>query len=670
MYFKLALQNVKKSFQDYLIYFLTLTFSVCLFYIFNSFQAQQAVLEMSSAQLNLVDSIQMMMMFLSIFVSIVLGFLIIYANNFLIKRRKKELGLYTLLGMPKHKISTILVYETFLVGVLSLCTGIIAGLFASQLLTVVTANLFEVKLNYSFIFSMDAMLLTIAAFSLIFFIIMVFNAFILNRYKLIDLLKADQKMERLKIKNIYISITLFLISLILLGGTYYYALSTGMEALFHLDIIAPLGTLGTFLFFLSLSGFLLKFVHSSKALYYRKLNMFVLRQINVSINSNFFSMSIVCLMLLFSIGALATGANLNKTINNSIALNTPYDYSHYGSQVLYTNNFFVDITNIKEDLNVDPDLIASDFFVHDYESDTKLAFFRPYLDENLISITQFEKGFEVLPLSEFNQLREDRDMEPITLTGNEAYIFTSMDILDGSLKSVIEGNPEFPLYGNQMHLANTDFEYLNLGTSLNTGTFSFGFVIRDELIPQDAPLYMTYWNVTLQDDVDQRLFAEQLNQKIADYNQTHPDTKQYNQMFSASAIEVRENSKGLSVIMTYIGIYLGLVFLLSSAVILALQQLSQASDNKVRYQILNKIGAEKTMLNHAILLQLSIYFLIPLGLAIIHSIVGIQVVNTIVKAFGSGDLFGASLLTGGIILLIYGSYFLVTYLGTKRILTR
>lgn len=122
--------------------------------------------------------------------------------------------------------------------------------------------------------------------------------------------------------------------------------------------------------------------------------------------------------------------------------------------------------------------------------------------------------------------------------------------------------------------------------------------------------------------------------------------------------------------MTYIGLYLGLIFLLASAVILALQQLSQATDNKHRYQILNKIGAEKRMISQSVFLQLSIYFFMPLLLAIVHSVVGIQVVNSIVVVFGESDLFLSSLVTGGMILLIYGAYFLFTYFGYRHILEK
>ena len=673
MYFRLAVKNVKKSFRDYMIYFLTLAFAICLFYSFNSFQAQQAVMELSQSQHEIIESVQGLIKTLSMFVAVVLGFLIIYANNFLIKRRKKELGLYTLLGMPKHHISRVLVYETFMIGLLSLIAGLLAGLFVSQLLTIITANLFEAALNYSFIFSTDATKMTIIAFAMIFFIIMIFNIFILNRYQLIDLLTADKKNETLKGKNIYLSILMFLLSLVILGFTYWYALSEGMNALMQLQIIAPAGIIGTILFFMALSGFLLKFVQSSKKLYYRKLNMFVLRQINASINSNFVSMSIVCIMLLFSIGALATGTNLNRTINSTIQLATPFDCSYGVYDSAYNDkDYLIDLSNLKEDLKIDNRDIQEEYFIHDYRSDITFASFKPYVDDSVVPDDQFEEEFEVIPLSEMNIMRKVYGLEPLTLKPGEALMFTSSELIRDVVDGIVVEQPTFTLYGHSLRLRGERPEMINLGTTLNTSTTLIGVCVADELIPADAELYSMYWNVNLKDGVDQEQFSEMVNQRVSEYNKTNDgeESKQYMPSASTSAQAVQENSKGLSVIMTYIGLYLGLIFLLASAVILALQQLSQATDNKHRYQILNKIGAEKRMISQSVFLQLSIYFFMPLLLAIVHSVVGIQVVNSIVVVFGKSDLFLSSLVTGGMILLIYGAYFLFTYFGYRHILEK
>jgi len=679
MYFKLALQNVKKSFKDYLIYFLTLAFAICLFYSFNSFQSQQAVMEMSEFQNDIIDLVELLMSMLSLFIAVVLGFLIIYANNFLIKRRKKELGLYMLLGMPKQQISKVLIYETFLIGLLSLIMGLIFGIIASQLLTIITANLFEAELHYAFVFSQSATILTICAFALIFFIIIIFNTLILNRYKLIDLLNADKKNEQLKVKNIYVSIVMFITSVALLGFTYWFALSQGINALNRLDVIAPCGILGTLLFFMSLSGFLLKFVQSSKSLYYRKLNMFVLRQVNASINSNYFSMSIVCIMLLFSIGALATGTNLNRTLNNMIRTTTPYDYTN--TLTLSSDMENIEDNEIQQILNIDKTLTKSDSFVHVYWSDTALGTFQsgfensfltsniPLTDENKKDF--FDEKFEVIALSEFNELRRQYGMDEIALQEEEAYLFSSTDLVSDAINNILADKPSFVLYNRQLHIANDSFDIMNTGTTASTMTVSFALVVQDHLIPKDAKLSTVNWNVMLKEHVDQTAFAKMVDDQYNWYNETaEAQGLPYLNQTSSTASEVKENSKGLSVVMTYIGLYLGLVFLIASAVILALQQLSQASDNKRRYLILNKIGTEQKMIRHSVLLQLSIYFFMPLLLAVIHSIVGIQVVNSIVVAFGKSDIFVASIITAGMILVIYGAYFFVTYLGYKNILTK
>lgn len=668
MYFKLALQNVKKSYKDFLIYFLTLAFSVCLFYTFNSFQAQEAILDLNSSQHDIMVSIQQLMKILSFIVAMILAFLVIYANHFLIKRRKKELGIYTLLGMPKRNISRVLVYETFLIGLISLMIGIGLGLLASQLLSVITANMFEVKLNYRFIFSMDAMFFTIIVFSLIFIVIMFFNSLSLNRYKLIDLLLANRKNESLKIKNIWISVLMFVISIALIGYTYYFALSQGIQALFQLPTIALCGVSGTVLFFMSLSGFLLKFTQCSKHIYFRKLNMFVLRQINSSINSNFISMSIVCLMLLFSIGALATGSNLNKTINQMIKTSTVYDYS-------YVNlSHSRSIEQIKEDLHVDTSMIKEEFFVHEYAADQTFDTLAPFIKDTEIieSADQMSEPYTVIPLSEYNQLRKDRGLEEVSLQINEAHIFTSSDMVTSILNDIIDAQPTLHLYGHDVTIVNDDFDFIQSATTVQTATFMVTVVINDTLIPKDITPLNSYWNVKLKDPTQQDAFLKAINQEIQAYQVAHEqeDVESYHTFFSDTANSVAENSKGSAVLLTYIGMYLGIVFLIASAVILALQQLSQASDNVARYLILTKIGAEKRMLSHAILLQLAIYFFMPLLLGIIHSIVGIQVVNIVIQAFGQSDIFGASMIAAMIILIVYGSYFLVTYWGSKRILLK
>ena len=162
MYYNLSIRNLKRSFKDYAIYFLTLTFAVCIFYSFNSIEAQKIMKDISESQTQVIDMVTKVMGGLSILVSIILSFLIIYANNFLIKRRKKEFGVYMTLGMGRNKVSKILFLETLIIGILSLAVGLLMGLFLSQALSLVTAKMFEINMsNYKFIFSESAVFKTI-----------------------------------------------------------------------------------------------------------------------------------------------------------------------------------------------------------------------------------------------------------------------------------------------------------------------------------------------------------------------------------------------------------------------------------------------------------------------------------------------------------------------------
>lgn len=634
-------------------------------------------MELNEYQNVTIESLAMIMTFVSIFIVFVLAFLILYANNFLIKRRKKELGIYTLLGMPRAKISRILVYETLLIGFFSLLSGMIIALFLSQILTVLTASLFEVNLNYSFVFSMDATTLTILAFSCIFLITMIFNSLVLNRYKLIDLMTADRKNEHLKIKNIWISVIIFLISIAILGTTYAFAINKGLEALNYFGQIVIGGVSGTFLFFMSLSGFLLTLLKSMKGIYFKNLNSFVLRQINSNINTNFISMSFVCIMLLLSIGALSTGLNLNESANRSLQGMTPYDYTYRSDQFsMYGSEY----TSAPEDLrseiaalDIDKSFIKSESYIDAYLADSKLAqssLLSHIKDKKLATMFTMntKTNIMVVPLSSYNQLLNDIGKQPISLATDELYVYSTANNVEEAVLDILAAKPSTTVYGHELTVVNSSYEQLSLGTENSVGEFMLAYVVADEIIPQNAELLSTYWNVNVSDKITSEKFAETLSNKIQNYNEQSPRDKVLYSELGDYREGVSDSVKGISIVCIYIGIYLGIIFLIASSVILALQQLSQANDNKKRYQILSKIGASKKMIDSSIFIQIGIYFLMPLILAIIHSVVGIQVVNHMVQILGKGDIFISSIFTGGVIILIYGAYFLVTYIGYKNVL--
>ena len=288
MLFKLSLKNITKSIKDYAIYFLTLILGIAIFYVFNAIDDQVVMMDVSSSTYEIIKLMTTTLSGVSVFVSFVLAFLIIYSSRFLMKRRNKEFAIYLTLGMSKRKISFILFLETLLVGVLSLGVGIGIGFLLSQLMSIVVANMFEADLTkFEFIFSKGACIKTLIYFGIMYFVVMMFNTINISKYKLIDLINSNKKSEKVKLKNSLFCVIVFLISVGILGYAYYLVNSIG-EVMDELSILIPiaLGSISTFLIFWSLSGFILRVVQSIKNIYLKGTNMFVLRQINSKINNS------------------------------------------------------------------------------------------------------------------------------------------------------------------------------------------------------------------------------------------------------------------------------------------------------------------------------------------------------------------------------------------------
>ena len=205
MYFKLSLKNMKKSFKDYSIYFLTLMLGVAIFYMFNSLDSQQAMLTASQSQKEIIKLMISMLGYVSVFVAVILALLIVYANNFLINRRKKEFGIYMTLGMGKRQISKIILLETIFVGIISLAVGLVVGVCASQFMSILVAKMFEADMSkFQFVFSKNACIKTCIYFAIMYIAVMIFNTMTVSRYKLINLLNANKNNEKIRRIHYYV----------------------------------------------------------------------------------------------------------------------------------------------------------------------------------------------------------------------------------------------------------------------------------------------------------------------------------------------------------------------------------------------------------------------------------------------------------------------------------
>lgn len=652
MFSKLALKNVVRSVRDYSVYFLTLTFGVCIFYVFNSMDAQYVMDALRSSRSNIIEVLVTLIDVLSAFVSVVLGFLILYANRFMIRRRKRELGTYLLLGMDGGLVSGLLLLETLLIGLFSLGAGLALGVVLSQFISILTAGLFQITLTeFYFVFSLKAVLKTALYFGVIFLVVMFFNSFTVSRQKLIDLLHAHRENQDLKLKSVRASLVMFLAGAALLAIAYTMLLRRGIltiDTLFF--VMLGLGSLGTLLFFRSLSGFLLKLCQSAKGMYYRGLNMFILRQFNSRINSTYVSMTVICLMLLLAIGITACSIGLNNTISSITDGTAPYDVT---VQFLSSGGTPApDLERWLSEDGFDPAEELGDYLV--YQS----------------GWSELDRVGEDLPItvhvlfqSDCDRLLELQGKEPLRLGENE-YGLLLGTVQEPEDNPVYETRPVLEINESALLPGPTDRAVLQTGAE--TGEW---YVVLPDWA-SDIPLFGVEWNLVGNyapsadaQGANDRL-AEAVRQLVPREEQEIYDGYVYGW---ATKLDIYEQTMGSKIIVLFLGIYLGIVFLLCSAAVLALQQLSQAADNQERYAVLTRLGVEERMRDRSVYVQVFLAFFAPLALAVVHAAVGMTSANEAIAVVGKVDSAASSAVTAVFILVVYGAYFLATCLGSRRI---
>ncbi|EIF6157731.1 ABC transporter permease [Clostridium perfringens] len=669
MYFKLAFKNIKKSYKNYVIYFLTLIFGICIFYTFNSIESQSVMMELNEQKQSAFMMAEQLIGYFSVFIAFVLGFLIVYANNYLIKRRKKEFGIYMTLGMENGSLSKMIFLETLFIGAISLGIGVVLGIMLSQGLSVLTAYMFQVDLTkFQFVFSPLGFKRTVLCFSIIYLVVLIFNFISVRKIKLIDLLTASKRNEKPTIKNLWVSVILFLVSVGILGTAYYKVIHDGIAfASFNaLGLPILLGCIGTFIFFYSLTGFFLKVIQGNKKFYLRDLNMFVMKQISSKINTTFVSLSFICLMLFLAICTFSGGLGINRAINADLKDLTKFDVTFWSNsgenieKLLKEKN--IDISNIaKEDSNMvmyDSGVKYSNFLSK--EGMTAMKNYFPVANDNDILVIG-ENGYnntlkllgkEPVNLKE-NQYLAVGNIDEMKKWVNESLESGNIDQMKKLVNKSSENGKKINISGKTLEPANKKYENINLYNFTMKGDILI-FVVKDSLLEGLKPVSSRF-NMMLKDNSNTKEELESIREQLVE-----------SQVYSITKKEIYDNAAGLGATLAYLGIYLGLIFIITSAVVLAIQQLTESTDNVERYRLLKEIGVDQKMINKAIFTQVGVYFMLPLSLAIVHSIVGLKISSTIVGVFGNASIMPNIIITAIIFVIIYGGYFLATYLGAKK----
>ena len=721
---KLAWGNVRRAGRDYLVYLLTLTLGVTVFYAFNTVSMQVDIAGIKEEGLS--ELMGTMLGYLTYFLAGVMAFLMVYANNFIMKRRKKEFGLYQVLGMGRGRVATIMALETVIVSVGAFVAGIVLGVGLSQLMTFFTASLFKTQIaNFHFFFSVHAFNLTLVCMLVMFVLTLLLNLRAVRRTKLIELMGAERRNESIKTRNPWIAIAIFAVGVVLVGVAYYRLLRDGFPltetgdkldgAMSQFGITTAMVTVGTFALFWGLSGMLIKLLQSLRGVYWRGLNMFTVRQLAAKVNTVCFSMGVIAMLLFLAITSVTCGMSIANVMNENLERYNPVDVSQ--TYVYYTPDtldYYKEYINPSEadrmvlaDSTVD---LYSAWHGDPWHGDRKgksadnndetgkkvniadVAGEHVQIDSYLSyplggsdpSVTPSEMckamgeklpkafggsnadtmGLFVTPASQYNKLRQMMGEEPVHI-GHDQYLLTcdmGGELVDLYTKYMAGGHAL--TFGGHTLKPATDKSDEDAAAIANSamGSNPGTVVVADELLSQlNLQPYSSSLLVNYKQGMDTTEADESIKYTVLD--NLLVDGKEpgsWGTFITRSEMYVQ--AAQMNGLISYLAIYIGFVLVVACAAILSIQQLSNVADGSRSYRVLAQIGCDDRQIRHSVMAQQAVFFLFPLAVGLAHSFVALKVIIELVSIFGNMSIGGTVGLTCAIFLAAYGGYFLVTYL--------
>lgn len=721
---KLAWGNVRRAGRDYLVYLLTLTLGVTVFYAFNTISMQVDIAGIDEE--GVAQVMGSMLGYLTYFLAGVMAFLMVYANNFIMKRRKKEFGLYQVLGMGRGRVATIMALETVIVSVVAFVAGIVLGVGLSQLMTFFTASLFKTQIaNFHFFFSVHAFNLTLACMLVMFVLTLLLNLRAVRRTKLIELMGAERRNESIKTRNPWIAIAIFAVGVVLVGVAYYRLLRDGFpltatdsklqEAMNQFGITTAMVTVGTFALFWGLSGMLIKLLQSLRSVYWRGLNMFTVRQLAAKVNTVCFSMGAIAMLLFLAITSVTCGMSIANVMNENLERYTPADmsqtYIYYTPETL---DYYKEYVNPSEadrmvlaDSTVDlysawhgdpwhgdrkgksadnndetgKKVSIADVAGEHVQIDSYLSYplggSDPSVTPSEMCKTMGEKlprafggsnadtmGLFVTPASQYNKLRQMMGEEPVSI-GLDQYLLTcdmGGDLGDLYTKYMAGGHT-LTLGGHELKPA-TDKSDKDTAAIANSAMSSNPgtVVVADELLSQlKLQPYSSSLLVNYKQGMDTTEADESIKYTVLD-NLLVDGKEPGSWGIFITRSEMYTQAAQMNGMISYLAIYIGFVLVVACAAILSIQQLSNVADGSRSYRVLAQIGCDDRQIRHSVMAQQAVFFLFPLAVGLAHSFVALKVIIELVSTFGNMSIGGTVGLTCAIFLAAYGGYFLVTYL--------
>lgn len=729
MLMKLALRNVRRSVRDYAVYFVTLTLGVAVFYAFNAIGDSRVLFEAQEGAANvfltsgasIFDILVLVMTYFSIVVAVVLGFLVLYANRFVVRARKKEFGTYLLLGMSPRQVSSVVLMETLIVGVIALVVGLGLGFLISQAIAFATAGLIGVASDYHLLFSARSAELTLGCFALIFVVVALFNAVQISRCKFATLFSANSRNERMPVRNPIVCLIVFVLSCLILAKAYAELNLDGLvyfgEHFRTATVLMLVGTLGLFW---SASGFLILLIQRLRGVYFKGLAMFTMRQIAAKVNTAFVSLWAVTVLLFFSIVVFSTGFSLASLFSDQLEENTQFDASiraslmsldisdmeavpagqyggeeakaaaiqeveaqrneihrlcqeNGGSTAAYLKSLIPDWDErVTGSAQVDT-WLANDLTNKQLADACGFTLDQIGSDDNS---SMADEGVQYVSLSQFNAAWQLAGEKPIELATDEYLVDNTIDKSTDYAKALGQKGRTITVDGHELTASGQV-----VSQSLQVSSMSCliaVLVVPDELAAErfaagDLP-YLSELNVNLASDSQEQAMKD----LMAEYGKAVPPSEEHAEMdltyesrpwpvsYYDTSESVIADSMGLKLLLVYLALYIGFVFLMTTAAVLSVQQLSEVADSIPRYRLLAQLGCDRTMVLRSLRTQIGIYFVAPLLVAGCHSACTISLLyKNLLSIWGASAVTGTLAIGIALVVAVYAIYLASTYLVAR-----
>ncbi|TCP30585.1 putative ABC transport system permease protein [Scopulibacillus darangshiensis] len=636
--FSIARKNIKRNFYNYFLYFASMIFSIVIFFTFVSLQYNDQVAEASTMKISTAFKGA------SIVLIIFVGIFIWYSNAFFTRRRKKEVALYSLLGVRKRQIGKMLFYENFVMGLFALIIGVVLGTLLSKFFVMLLMKMMGFAVDVAFMISGKAILETVIVFAIIILITSFEGYRLIYRFKLIDLFHAEKKGESAPKASVFAA----LLAIIFLAAGYFISTQTLTSKLWLSNIlmtaliILASVTLGTFLLFRSLTIYMIKLSKKNRSQYYKGINIIGTSQLLYRIKGNARILTIIALLSAVTLCAIGTSYSMfynAKQLSNAM---NPFSYA-YISQGKPLDQKVHGIINhqsdhqpaslystkvIKQEINIDWDKAPNGYFM-----DRKRSTFLSNSAFNQLAKTLGQKGS--LHLKGDAAVALDNQYSK---TFSPHYRGKTLDIKTN------DGREKLHFVG---------FKDYNV---INSNLAGFPVVVSDQLfqklVRSGQVQTIKQWQV--KNDTDSAELTKRLASILPKKAEFTDFYRPYKDMMAGNGM------------LMFLGAFLGLVFLLATGSIIYFKQLTEAAADKERYDILKKIGVTKKEIRHSIAKQMLFIFSMPLGIGILHSAFALSALSDLMGR----NILAPVLISMGVYTVIYIMYYFLTVNSYFKLVTQ